>query len=320
VAERVRALVPEARIGVAHGQLPPAELETVMQHFLEGEIEVLVTTAIIENGLDVPTANTMIVDRADHFGLSQLYQLRGRVGRSHHRAYCYLVVPEGVTDEAERRLRVLEHYTELGSGYAIALKDLELRGAGNLLGSEQSGFVHAVGLDTYTRLLEETVRALRDGVSAEPAAPAEISLEGAALLPDGYIPEDAQKLHIYRRLSRLHDAAAVRALADEARDRYGPLPAEAARLFDAASLRILATAAGVDRVTVSGNDARVTFRAGTEPRLAALQAPLRDRQVELEVRRTSPFSFVLRSYGAHAIADTLAAALEALQPAQRAAA
>jgi transcription-repair coupling factor (superfamily II helicase) len=312
VAERVREVAPDAHVAVAHGQMPPAELEAVMQKFLQRDVNVLVTTAIIENGLDVPTANTLIVDRADYFGLSQLYQLRGRVGRSHHRAYCYLVVPEGLTDEAERRLRVLEHYTELGSGYAIALKDLELRGAGNILGAEQSGFVHAVGLDTYTRLLEETIRRLQDQPAGETFAPPEINLAGAAFLPDDYVPDDAQKLHLYRRLSKLEETAGVAALREEVRDRYGPLPGEVERLFTAAHLRIAGTRLGVERVSISGPDARVNFRAGTSPRMAAMQAPLQDRQVGLEVRRTEPFSFVLRSYGAHPIVDTLAAALDAL--------
>jgi transcription-repair coupling factor (superfamily II helicase) len=312
VAERVRRLVPEAAVGVAHGQMPAAELERVMHRFLEGELTVLVTTAIIENGLDVPTANTLIVDRADQFGLAQLYQVRGRVGRSHHRAYCYLVVPEGVPDEAERRLRILEHYTELGSGYAIALKDLELRGAGNLLGGEQSGFVHAVGFETYTRLLEDTIKRLRDGAAAEEFPPAEISLRGGAFLPDAYVPDDAQKLHLYRRLSRAETPAAVSALHAEVRDRYGPMPPEVERLFAATRLRILGTLIGVERLGVQDGEARVSFRAGTSPRVAALQGPLSERQVGLEVRRVQPFSFVLRSYGAHDIVDVLGTALETL--------
>jgi transcription-repair coupling factor (superfamily II helicase) len=173
-AIRAQRLVPDATVGIAHGQMPAAQLDDVMRRFLENEIQILVTTAIIENGLDVPTANTLIVDRADYFGLAQLYQLRGRVGRSHHRAYCYLVVPENVNEEAEKRLRILEHYTELGSGYAIALKDLELRGAGNILGGAQSGFVHAVGLDTYTRLLEETIRRLKEDKTTERHPPTEV--------------------------------------------------------------------------------------------------------------------------------------------------
>ena len=311
IAENVRRVVPDAEIGIAHGQMPPHELDDVMSRFLAGDIRILVTTAIIENGLDVPTANTLIVDRADYFGLAQLYQLRGRVGRSHHRAYCYLLVPEGVTEDAERRLRILEHFTELGSGYAIALKDLELRGAGNILGAEQSGFVHAVGLDTYTRLLESTIRRMREG-EEEPRSPTEVTLEGAAFLPDSYIPDAAQKLHIYRRLSRIETPGQIVTLHAEVRDRYGTLPAEAERLFGAARLRLLGTRLRIERILVRGDAARVSFAPGAAPRLAALQSAFHDRQIEIEVRRTVPLSLVLHRRGAAPIAPTLADALELL--------
>jgi transcription-repair coupling factor (superfamily II helicase) len=171
-ADRVRRLVPEARAEVAHGQMTPRELDRVMTAFVDGTVDVLVCSSIIENGLDVPNANTLIVDRADRFGLSQLYQIRGRVGRSDRRAYCYLVVPPHLNEDAERRLRVLEHYTELGSGYSVALRDLELRGAGNLLGADQSGFANSVGIDAYLRLLERTVTRLQeDGGPAEHPKP-----------------------------------------------------------------------------------------------------------------------------------------------------
>jgi transcription-repair coupling factor (superfamily II helicase) len=313
VAERVQMLVPDATIAVAHGQLPPAELDAIMNRFIEGEVQILVTTAIIENGLDVPSANTLIVDRADLFGLSQLYQIRGRVGRSHHRAYCYLIAPERITEEAEKRLRILEHFTELGSGYAIALKDLELRGAGNILGSEQSGFVHAVGLETYTRLLEQTIRRIKGEEEGEKlyGAP-EISLEGAAFLPDSYIPEPSQKLHLYRRLSRLEQVEQVAALRDELRDRFGPPPPEVERLLANAALRLLGTRLGVERILVRGNEARLNFRDGVAPRMVALQGALRDQQLEVEVRRAIPLSLVLRRYGAAPLAETLVRALELL--------
>ncbi|HWV58479.1 MAG TPA: transcription-repair coupling factor, partial [Longimicrobiales bacterium] len=312
IAERVRRIVPDARIGVAHGQMPAQKLDDVMKAFLEGAIDVLVTSAIIENGLDVPTANTMIVDRADQFGLAQLYQLRGRVGRSHHRAYCYLIAPEKMTDDAEKRLRILEHYTELGSGYAVALKDLELRGAGNLLGPEQSGFVHAVGLDTYTRLLERAIRALRGEDSGVDRAPTEVTLDGAAYLPDDYVAEPAQKLHFYRRLSRAEEPAEVAGIRDELRDRYGPPPPAAERLLTATTLRLVGTRAGVERIVVRNSDARINFRDDVAPRLAVLQHALRDRQIHVEVRRTMPLSLVLQRHGAEPLAETIVAALEVL--------
>jgi transcription-repair coupling factor (superfamily II helicase) len=319
-AIRAQRLVPEARAGIAHGQMPAAQLDDVMRHFLEGEVQVLVTTSIIENGLDVPTANTLIVDRADYFGLAQLYQLRGRVGRSHHRAYCYLVVPENVTEEAEKRLRILEHYTELGSGYAIALKDLELRGAGNILGGAQSGFVHAVGLDTYTRLLEDTIRRLKEDKTTERHAPTEVHIQGAAFLPDAYMADPAQKLSLYRRLSKVERLSEVRALAVEVRDRYGPPPPEVDRLLAAALLRLLGTQLGVERIILQDHSARVTFRPGVVPRLSSLQGAFRDQQVETEVRRTAPLSMVIRRRGARGLTDILSDALEALASERAAAA
>jgi transcription-repair coupling factor (superfamily II helicase) len=312
VAEQIRMLVPDATIGVAHGQMPAAALDDVMRRFLEGELQVLVTTAIIENGLDVPSANTLIVDRADQFGLAQLYQIRGRVGRSHHRAYCYLLIPENVNEDAEKRLRILEHYTELGAGYAIALKDLELRGAGNILGAAQSGFVHAVGLDTYTRLLEDTIRRLREDTSAEKHAPTDVAIHGSAFLPDTYVPDSSQKLHLYRRLSRVEQLSEVSALAAEVRDRYGPPPPEVERLIAAAALRLLGTRLGVERITIQHDAARVTFREGVFARLVALQGASGERQVEIEVKRTTPLSFVLRGKGEASISETLLTALEAL--------
>ncbi|HUG02277.1 MAG TPA: transcription-repair coupling factor [Longimicrobiales bacterium] len=309
IAARVRRLVPGVPLAVAHGQMPAPDLEGAMRRFVSGEASVLVSTAIIENGLDVPTANTLIVHGADQFGLAQLYQLRGRVGRSHHRAYCYLVVPDGVHEDAERRLRLLEHFSELGSGYAIAMKDLELRGGGNILGSDQSGFVHAVGLETYTRLLEDTVRALRDDPDRTRHDPPEVALEGSAFIPDAYVPDPSQKLHVYRRLSRAEDPATVNALAEELADRFGPLPAEVRRLLLSTRLRLLGQRLGVERILLREDEARVNWAEGVVPRMASLQGAFRDRQLEVEVRRAMPLSLVLRRFGAEPLADTLAEAL-----------
>jgi transcription-repair coupling factor (superfamily II helicase) len=311
IEEQLKRLVPDASISVAHGQMAAHELDLHMQSFLEGDAQILLTTSIIENGLDVPTANTLIVDRADYFGLAQLYQIRGRVGRSHHRAYCYLLVPEGVTEEAEKRLRILEHYTELGSGYHIAMKDLELRGAGNLLGAEQTGFVTQVGLDTYTRLLEDTIKRMKGDVGVD-REPADVTIEGAAYLPDEYIADAAQKLHLYRRLSRIENAAEVAALSAELRDRYGPLPPEVARLLTVTRLRLLGTATGVDRILVQGDAARVTFRPSTSPRMTDLQKAFAQHQVEVEVKRPMPLSIVFRRAGAAPIEQIVGDGLEAL--------
>jgi transcription-repair coupling factor (superfamily II helicase) len=312
LARRLEGLVPDARIGVAHGQMREKQLEEVMSRFVHGELDILVATAIIESGLDVPRANTLIVHRADQFGLAQLYQIRGRVGRSHHRAYCYLLAPDDIQEDAEKRLRVLEHHTELGSGYGIALKDLELRGAGNILGSAQSGFVHAVGFDTYMRLLEQTVRRLRgDGAQREHPL-TDVSVEGAALIPDEYVPAEAQKLHLYRRLSKVQAAAEVDALRHELRDRYGPLPPEAETLLATASLRLLGTKSGVERILVRPWETRVTFRTGVVPRMAALQSAFSDRQLEIEVTRTLPLSLLLHRRGTEPITHALIGAFSAL--------
>ena len=319
-AEKLRALIPEASIGVAHGQMGGHELDKVMRSFVKSELDVLVCSSIIENGLDVQNANTLIVDRADRFGLSQLYQIRGRVGRSNRRAYCYLLVPDEVGEDARRRLTVLEHYTELGSGYSIALHDLELRGAGNLLGADQSGFAQQIGLDTYMRLLKKTVKRLRNGNEQQEWPDPDVSLAGPAYLPEGYVSDSAQKLHFYRRLSRAGGQTEIEAIRLELADRFGPLPPETARLLDASVLRILGRSVGVERIIVSDESARMSFREGIVPRMAALEGPLRQRQAELEVRRITPLSLLLYQVGADPILETVTLALAALSSAHSAAA
>jgi transcription-repair coupling factor (superfamily II helicase) len=312
VAQKVQKLVPDAAIGVAHGQMREKELEEVMTHFLDGELDILVATAIIESGLDVPRANTLIVNRADHFGLSQLYQIRGRVGRSHHRAYCYLLVPDEIQEDAEKRLRVLEHYTELGSGYRIALKDLELRGAGNILGQQQSGFVHAVGLDTYLRLLEDTIKQMKGDGKAQVKRMAEVSVDGTALIPDAYIPDEAQKLNFYRRLSREESLAGIDAVRRELRDRFGPAPEEVETLLGTAALRLLGGELGIERILVRPWDVRINFRSGVVPRMQSLQRALQAWQFSVEVRRALPLSLTLTRHGTEPILGTLVASLRDL--------
>jgi transcription-repair coupling factor (superfamily II helicase) len=278
-----------------------------------GEVNVLVATSIIESGLDVPSANTLIVDRADQFGLAQLYQIRGRVGRSHHRAYCYLIIPENVSEDAEKRLRVLEHYTELGSGYGIALKDLEQRGAGNILGSAQSGWMHAVGFDTYMRLLEQTIRRIRGDGRTREHPMTEVSVDGVALIPDEYVADEAQKLHLYRRLSAVNSMEEMDALRREVLDRFGgPMPPEMETLLDVQALRILGTELGVERILVRPWDARVNFRAGVVPRIAVLQRVFAERQFEVELVRPFPLSLVLERRGTEPVSSMLIAALRSL--------
>jgi transcription-repair coupling factor (superfamily II helicase) len=304
-AARIRRIEPEALVAVGHGQMRPRELDKVMEEFVSGKVDVLVCTSIIENGLDVPNANTLVVDGADRFGLAQLYQIRGRVGRSDRRAYCYLVIPESITEQAEKRLRVLEHYTELGSGYSVALRDLELRGAGNLLGADQSGFAHAVGLDTYLRLMEKTVARLKAGPQETPFPEPDISLSASAFLPEAYISDPGQKLHFYRRLSRSKSPAEVDELRLELADRFGPVPNEAKALLDGAVLRILGKDLGVERVLLSGREGRVSFREGVVPPLTHLAQPFQDRMVEVEVKRMDPLSLFLKQEGPEPLAETL---------------
>jgi transcription-repair coupling factor (superfamily II helicase) len=312
IAARVRALAPRVSIGVAHGQMPAEALESVMQGFVSGEVDILVSTMIVESGLDVPNANTMIVHDAHRFGLAQLYQLRGRVGRSHRRAYCYLLVPDTMDADAEERLKVLEHHTDLGAGYRIALKDLELRGAGNLLGAEQSGHAYAVGFDLYMRWLEETVRALKGQGTTEQPLPPDVVLDRPAHLPDGYVPDDDVKLDFYRRLARATSSGDIDGLRDELRERFGPLPAEAEMLLDMARLRVLGAVLGVQHALVRGDEARLTFRAGTTPRLAGLTSALDHVQLAAEVRRTVPLSLRLLRLGGEPLVPALVRALRAV--------
>jgi transcription-repair coupling factor (superfamily II helicase) len=311
IAAKVCSLAPRARVGVAHGQMAADELEEVMRRFVGGEVDILVSTMIVESGLDVPNANTMVVHDAHRFGLAQLYQLRGRVGRSHRRAYCYLLVPDTIDADAEDRLKVLEHHTDLGAGYRIALKDLELRGAGNLLGAEQSGHAQAVGFDLYMRWLEETVRALRGQGAVEQPAPPDVVLDRPAHLPDGYVPDDDVKLDLYRRLARGIESGEIDGLRDELRERFGPLPDAAENLLDMARLRVMGAALGLQNVLVRGDEARLTFRPGTTPRLAGLTSALDDVQLAAEVRRTVPLSLRLTRLGGEAIVPALVRALRA---------
>ncbi|MEX2583343.1 MAG: transcription-repair coupling factor [Gemmatimonadota bacterium] len=312
LAHRIQKLLPSARIAVGHGQMREKGLEEIMRTFVSGEVDILVATSIIESGLDVPNANTLIVDRADQFGLAQLYQIRGRVGRSHHRAYCYLLIPENVSEDAEKRLRVLEHYTELGSGFGIAMRDLELRGAGNILGSAQSGFVQAVGFDTYMRLLDQAVRQLKGEGAEVSKAATEVSVDGAAYIPDDYVPDEAQKLHLYRRLSTLQNVEEVDSLRTELRDRYGPLTREVDTLLETATLRLLGTELGVERILVRPWDARLNFRSAVVPKMTALQRVFTDYQLEVELQRTFPLSLTLHRRGPESVATMLIGALRAL--------
>lgn len=282
VAAYLGDLLPETKIGVAHGQLAERELERIMHDFGRGCFDMLVSSAIIEAGLDFPNVNTIIINRADAFGLSQLHQLRGRVGRSHARAYAYLLTPpsHALTDVARQRLQALREATELGSGFQLAMRDLEIRGAGNILGPEQSGAVAAVGLDLYTQMLAGAVATLKgEEPGWEDDVP--VRLDRDAFLPADYVPGERQRLSLYRRISEAPDDQTVDRLAEELRDRFGPLPEAAARLLLVRKIRYFGRRAGIAGVRIAGPRLTVEFLEGRFERAAALGVPPEVRDVEV---------------------------------------
>ncbi len=261
VAAHIQELAPGVRIGVGHGQLGEKELENVILKFMNHEYDVLVATTIVENGLDIPLANTMVIDHADHFGLSELYQLRGRVGRSDRRAYAYLLIPEDreLTEVARKRLAALKEFSELGAGFKIAALDLELRGAGNLLGAEQSGHIGAVGFETYCRLLEETVRELR-GEQVEEEVRTQLRLQTDIHIPTEYITDETQRLRAYKRLAAISGVEDREALEAELTDRYGPLPEAVRNLMDYSQLKSLAEKLRVASIDRRSSRVSIKFR------------------------------------------------------------
>ncbi|HMN95765.1 MAG TPA: transcription-repair coupling factor [Phycisphaerales bacterium] len=254
-ADEIQRLVPDAKIVVGHGQMPQGELEKVMLRFVRREAQILVSTTIIESGIDIPTANTMIINNAHMFGLAELHQLRGRVGRSKHRAYCYLLTPTDrpVTEDAMKRLRAIEDYSMLGAGFRIAMRDLEIRGAGNLLGAEQSGHISAVGYEMYCQLLEQAVGELRDQPLRRHVDTAiEIGIAGS--IPRGYIPADQRRMEAYRRIVEAEDRAALDRVEADLRSAYGDPPKQVETLLDLARLRLDATALGIRSIARAEQD------------------------------------------------------------------
>jgi len=249
VSHRIQQLVPDASIGIGHGRLSETELEDVMIDFIKGRTQILLATTIIESGLDIPNANTIFVDEADHYGLADLHQLRGRVGRSHHRAYCYMLVDESarLTPTAARRLRAIQEFSSMGAGFSLAMRDLEIRGAGNLLGTQQSGHIATVGYELYCRLLEQAVRGMKRIPSADPPQ-VTLDLPGDAFLPRDYVADLRTKIDVYRRLSRATTDGHVDDLAAELADRFGPVPDAVGRLLARARLRVAAQASGVESI------------------------------------------------------------------------
>jgi transcription-repair coupling factor (superfamily II helicase) len=266
MARELGELVPEARIRIAHGQMPERELETTMLDFHRQRFNVLVCTTIIESGIDIPSANTIIINRADRFGLAQLHQLRGRVGRSHHRAYAYLLVPpdrKAMTGDAEKRLEALAALEELGAGFTLATHDLEIRGAGELLGEEQSGQIAEIGFSLYTELLERAVRSLKQGkipdLDAGHRHGAEVELHVAALIPDDYLPDVHTRLTLYKRIASARDEDELRELQVEMIDRFGLLPDPAKNLFAVTELKLTATALGIRKLDFGERGGRIEF-------------------------------------------------------------
>ena len=271
ITGRLRAVLPNVGVQYVHGQMHPRAVEQVMMDFLEKRFGLLVCTKIIESGLDIPNVNTIIINRADRFGMAELYQLRGRVGRSNVQAYAYLLVPpiESLPRTTLQRLQAIEEFTELGSGLNLSMRDLEIRGAGNLLGSEQSGFIESMGFETYTRILDEAIRELKEeefkdlpGVqrpAAREAPEASVEADIDAFIPESYVSDDTERLSIYRRIYGLATAEQLEEIREELKDRFGGLPPEAANLFGLVRLRLAAAGKGLSKITLNGRSIEVDF-------------------------------------------------------------
>jgi transcription-repair coupling factor (superfamily II helicase) len=264
IKQLLTRLVPECRIGIAHGQMSERQLEKIMCQFLERQFDLLLCTTIIESGLDIPSVNTIIIDRADRFGLAQLYQLRGRVGRRAQQAYAYLLVPGDLvlSTTARKRLEAIEEFNALGSSFRLASRDLEIRGAGNLLGPQQSGYIASVGYRLYCQMLEEAVRTAR-GEDVPIRVEPELRLEVQGYIPQEYIDSEAQRLELYQRLAAVEHMDALKGLAQEFRDRFGVLPVVTQRLLAVVEIKILARQLGLERIEQRREAVILTFHAQT---------------------------------------------------------
>jgi transcription-repair coupling factor (superfamily II helicase) len=275
VARHLRAIVPEAKVAVAHGQMKERQLENVMREFIENRVNLLVCSAIIESGLDIPNANTMIINRADHFGLAQLYQLRGRVGRSRQKAYAYLLIPGEhiITRDAKKRIEALRELVEAesGGGFKLAIRDLEHRGAGNLLGREQSGQITAVGFELYTEMMEQAIHELR-GEPLRPDFEPELRLGIPAYIPDSFVPDEGERLVLYRRMARAASKADLDTLREEMRDRFGPPPTLVDNLLAAMDLRRRMREMMMLSAILKGNQLEVKFHPDAPVETAKLVA------------------------------------------------
>lgn len=262
-ADLIQKLVPGARIAIGHGQMADTELEQVMTRFIRHEVDVLVCTTIIGSGIDIPNANTIIINNADQFGLSELYQLRGRVGRYKHRAFAYLLVPAGraLSEDAQKRLKALEDFSTLGAGFRIAMRDLEIRGCGNILGAEQHGHIASVGMDTYSQLVQETVAELK-GEPAKQIRLPDFDIAIDAFIPEEFVPSEAQKMSLYRRIANVHTVDEAEEMKEEVADRFGPPPRPVQRLLRIMRLRAQAAELGVSRMTGATSAVCLEFEGG----------------------------------------------------------
>jgi len=271
MANKIRRLVPEATITVGHGQMREKDLEKTMIDFLDRKFDVLVCTSIIESGLDIQNVNTILIDNASRFGLSQLYQIRGRVGRSPVRAYAYLFYHPQIemTDQALERLKAIQEFTALGSGYKLAMRDLEIRGAGNLLGAQQSGHVMEVGFDLYCELLEEAVREAK-GIKESTPREVSVDLKVEAFIPKNYVLDDRQRIALYRRMNLLDSNEALREMRRELKDRFGAIPDKLERLFELLALKVLAIKASVKSIKEEGAYIIIERLSGKKKKLKLL--------------------------------------------------
>lgn len=286
IGKKIQSIVPETKIGIAHGQMSERELEKTMIRFLDKEFDMLLCTTIIESGLDIPSANTIIINSADKFGLAQLYQLRGRVGRDRHQAYAYLLVPPDspLSYDSRKRLEAIQELSELGSGFRLATRDLEIRGAGNVLGTEQSGHIAAVGFELYCRLLKEAVIELKEGKAGEALPELEINININGSIPSSYIPETNERLEVYRKLASLKDPGELKNLRDETRDIYGDIPLEFKKALMLQEVKIMAGRAGIEKIERKKGKIVLIFQRQNPELLAELSGQLRKNNINAEPR------------------------------------
>jgi transcription-repair coupling factor (superfamily II helicase) len=306
MAGYLRRVVPSARIAIGHGQMDEHVLERVMLDFMERKYDILVSTMIIESGLDIPNVNTLLVNRADRLGLAQLYQLRGRVGRSNHKAYAYFMVPRGgtTTELARKRLAVLQEFEALGSGFKIAMRDLEIRGAGNILGQQQHGHLVAIGFELYCKLLEQTVAEMQ-GLEVPEEIATKVEIDSDYLIPDGYVPDPEEKMRVYKRIAAMLDVAEVEPLRAELADRYGPLPEPTATLLQVAALRLRAWRVGIERLKVRPAKAELLLRQGVKLGRAEIETLVRTSPNKLGFDATDGFKIIVHFKGTGRVAERL---------------